>query len=68
MVAHALFSIHFTDAKATQTNDTVYPPHPITVDRTSGIRTRPSTPTIGIPFTRPERERRLDTSATSMDE
>jgi hypothetical protein len=24
--------------------------------------------TIGIPFTRPERERRLDTSATNMDE
>ena len=68
MVAHALFSRHFTDAKTAQTNDTVYPPHPITVDRTGSIRTRPSTPTIGIPFTRPERERRLDTSATSTDE
>jgi len=35
---------------------------------TGGIHTRRSTPTIGIPFTRPERERRLDTSATCTDE
>ena len=48
-----------------RTNDTVNPPHPITVNTTGGIHTRLSTLTIGIPFTRPERERRLDTSATS---
>jgi hypothetical protein len=46
----------------------VYPRHPITVNTTGGVLTRPSTPTIGIPFTRPERERRRDTSATSIDE
>jgi hypothetical protein len=68
IVAHALLSRHFTDAKTAQANDTVCPPHPITVGTTGGIRTRPSTPMIGIPFTRPERERQLDTSATSMDE
>lgn len=68
MVAHALLSRHFTDVTTAQANDTVYPPHQITVNTTGGLRTRPSTPTIGIPFTRLERERRLDTSATSMDE
>jgi hypothetical protein len=51
-----------------RTNDTVNPPNLITVNITGGIRIRPSTPTIGIPFTRPERERRLDTSATSTNE
>jgi hypothetical protein len=34
----------------------------------SGAHTRLSNPTIGIPFTRPERERRLDTGATSTNE
>jgi hypothetical protein len=68
MVAHPRLSRQFIDAKTAYTNATVYPPHPITVDRTGGMRTRPSTPTIGIPFTRPERERRLDTSATGTDE
>jgi hypothetical protein len=33
---------------------------PITTTTTGGIHTRLSTLTIGIPFTRPERERRLD--------
>jgi hypothetical protein len=35
---------------------------------TGGIHPRLSTATIGIPFTRPEHERRLDPSATSTDE
>ena len=51
-----------------RTNDTVTPPNPITANITGGIHTRLGTPTIGIPFTRPERERRLDTSVTSTDE
>jgi hypothetical protein len=58
----------FSDAETARANDTVYPPLPITVNTPGGILTRPCTPTIGIPFTRPERERRLDTSATSTDQ
>ncbi|MDT5142312.1 MAG: hypothetical protein QOE52_1458 [Mycobacterium sp.] len=37
-------------------NDTVHPPLPITVNKAGGFQTRLSTLTIGIPFTRPERE------------
>jgi hypothetical protein len=51
-----------------RTDDTANPPVPITVNKADGLPTRLSTPTIGIPFTRPERERRLDMSATSMNE
>jgi hypothetical protein len=51
-----------------RTNDTVDPPYPITINTTGGLRTGLCTPTIGIPFTRPERKRRLDTSATSTNE
>jgi hypothetical protein len=77
MVAHALLSrkcvylmsaavIGGRDAKNLQASDTANPPHPITVNATGGIHTCLSTLTIGIPFTRLERERRLDTSATSV--
>jgi hypothetical protein len=46
----------------------VNPPIPITINKGDGFRTRLSILTSGIPFTHPERERRLDTGATSRNE
>jgi hypothetical protein len=51
-----------------RTNDTENPPIPITVNKADRFRTRLSSLTIGIHFTRPERERRPDKSATSRNE
>lgn len=55
-----------SDARPTRIEDTVDPPLPITVNTPGGRSTRLRASMIGIPFTRPERERRCDTSATSM--